>query len=54
MDTHYEAFDSTRTREMVRDIDFRYTPKHRLWLSIAEIELSGMTKQSSRRRHIDD
>lgn len=47
----YEAFEPERARELVRRIEFHYTPKHGSWLNIAENELSSMTRQcvSSRR-----
>lgn len=41
----YEAFESSKARELVRRIEFHYTPKHGSWLNIAENELSSMTRQ---------
>ena len=41
----YEAFEPEKAREIVRRLDFRYTPKHGSWLNIAENELSSMTRQ---------
>lgn len=41
----YETFPPARARELVRRIEFRYTPKHGSWLNIAENELSSMTRQ---------
>lgn len=41
----YEAFTPVRARELVRRIEFRYTPKHGSWLNIAENELSSLTRQ---------
>lgn len=41
----YEAFEAKKARELVRRIEFRYTPKHGSWLNIAENELSSMTRQ---------
>lgn len=41
----YEAFDPATARELVKRIEFRYTPKHGSWLNIAECELSAMTRQ---------
>jgi hypothetical protein len=41
----YEAFEPERARQLVRRIEFRYTPKHGSWLNIAENELSSMTRQ---------
>ena len=41
----YEALEPAKARELVRRIEFRYTPKHGSWLNIAENELSSMTRQ---------
>ena len=41
----YEAFAANDARELVRRIEFRYTPKHGSWLNIAENELSSLTRQ---------
>jgi len=41
----YEAFPPDEARELVRRLEFRYTPKHGSWLNIAENELSAMTRQ---------
>ena len=41
----YEAFPAEKAREIVRRIEFHYTPKHGSWLNIAECELSAMTSQ---------
>ena len=38
----YESFAPARARQLVRRIDFCYTPKHGSWLNIAEIELSAL------------
>ena len=43
--TFYEVFEPARARELVRRIEFCYTPKHDSWLNIAENELSAMTRQ---------
>lgn len=45
MGAFYEAFPADKARELVRRIEFRYTPKHGSWLNIAENELSSMTRQ---------
>lgn len=50
----YEAFEPARARELVRRIEFCYTPKHGSWLNIAECELSAMTRQSLDGRRIGD
>jgi len=50
----YEAFEPERARNLVRRIEFCYTPKHGSWLNIAENELSAMTRQCvSGRRFYD-
>jgi len=41
----YEAFPAAEARELVKRLEFRYTPKHGSWLNIAENELSSMTRQ---------
>jgi hypothetical protein len=50
----YEVFEPARARELVRRIEFCYTPKHGSWLNIAENELSAMTRQCLRGRRIGD
>lgn len=50
----YEAFPAERARQLVRRIEFRYTPKHGSWLNIAENELSAMTRQCMAGRRIGD
>ena len=50
----YEAFEQARARELVRRIEFCYTPRHGSWLNIAECELSAMTRQSLDGRRIGD
>ena len=46
----YEAFDPATARNLVKRIDFRYTPKHGSWLNVAECELSAMHRQCLARR----
>jgi len=41
----YETFTPARARQLVRRIEFCYTPKHGSWLNIAENELSSLTRQ---------
>jgi hypothetical protein len=41
----YEAFEPERARQLVRRIEFCYTPKHGSWLNVAENELSSITRQ---------
>lgn len=50
----YEAFDPQRARELVRRIQFCYTPKHGSWLNIAENELSSLTRQCVSGRRFGD
>ncbi len=45
MGAFYEAFPPEEARELVRRIEFRYTPKHGSWLNISENELSSLTRQ---------
>ncbi len=50
----YEAFEAEKARELVRRIEFHYTPKHGSWLNIAENELSSMTRQCISGRRIEN
>ncbi len=50
----YAAFEPERARELVRRIDFCYTPKHGSWLNVAECELSAMTRQCLSGRRIGE
>ena len=50
----YEAFEPERARQLVRQIEFCYTPKHGSWLNIAENELSSVTRQCVAGRRIGD
>ncbi len=50
----YEAFEAKKARELVRRIEFHYTPKHGSWLNIAENELSSMTRQCISGRRIEN
>jgi hypothetical protein len=50
----YEAFEPERARQLVRRIEFRYTPKHGSWLNIAENELSSLTRQCVSGRRFAD
>jgi hypothetical protein len=49
----YEAFPADEARELVRRLEFRYTPKHGSWLNIAENELSALTRQCVGRRRFE-
>ena len=46
----YEAFPPEKAREIIKKIEFHYTPKHGSWLNIAECELSAMTSQCVKNR----
>jgi hypothetical protein len=50
----YEAFEPAKARELVRRIEFCYTPKHGSWLNIAENELSSLTRQCIAGRRIGE
>ncbi len=50
----YPVFEATRARELVRRIEFCYTPQHGSGLNIAENELSAMTRQCLHGRRIGD
>lgn len=50
----YEAFNAETARQLVRRIEFHYTPKHGSWLNIAENELSSMTRQCLANRRMEN
>ncbi len=50
----YETFEPERARELVRRIEFCYTPKHGSWLNVAENELSSLTRQCVSDRRFGD
>ena len=50
----YETFEPERARQLVRRIEFVYTPKHGSWLNVAENELSAMTRQCITGRRFED
>lgn len=54
MGAFYEAFPASQARELVRRMDFRFTPKHGSWLNISENELSSMTRQCLNGHRIGD
>lgn len=54
MGAFYEAFPPEQARGLVRQLDFRYTPKHGSWLNVAENELSSLTRQCLRKRRLGD
>ena len=49
----YKVFGAAKARDLVRRIDFHYTPKHGSWLNISENELSSMTRQCIRGRRLE-
>lgn len=50
----YEAYPPQKARELVKRIEFRYTPKHGSWLNISENELSSMTRQCLKDKRMAD
>ena len=50
----YEVFEPDHARQLVRRIEFCYTPKHGSWLNIAENELSSLTRQCVAGRRFAD
>lgn len=54
MGAFYDAFPDSQARELVRRIDFRYTPKHGSWLNISENELSSLTRQCLKDERVGD
>jgi len=50
----YEALDPDGARQLVRRLEFCYTPKHGSWLNIAENELSSLTRQCVAGRRFGD
>ena len=49
----YEAFSAEKAREIVKRLEFHYTPKHGSWLNVAECELSAMTSQCIKNRRFE-
>ena len=41
----YETFSKQQADDLLKRIDFYYTPKHASWLNMAEIEISIMDRQ---------
>ena len=50
MGAFYEAFAPEEARQLVRRLEFRYTPRHGSWLNVAENELSSLYRQCLRER----
>ncbi len=46
----YEAFPPEEARDLLKKLEFHYTPKHASWLNMAEIEFSVMVGQCLKRR----
>jgi hypothetical protein len=46
----YKAFPAVKARELVRRLEFHYTPRHGSWLNVAEISISILSKQCIDRR----
>lgn len=46
----YETFPPQKARQLVKKLEFHYTPKHSSWLNMAEVELSVLTAQCLDRR----
>lgn len=46
----YEFYPPEEARRLVQRFEIHYTPKHGSWLNIAEIELSVMSRQCTKRR----
>ena len=50
-ETLYERFDPETARQVLRKVEFHYTPKHGSWLNMAEVEISVLQAQCLK-RHI--
>jgi hypothetical protein len=46
----YKAFPAKEARELLKRLEFHYTPKHGSWLNIAEIGISLLASQCINRR----
>ena len=46
----YEAFEPAEARRIAGRLEIHYTPKHRSWLNMAEIEVCVMARQCLDRR----
>ena len=46
----YKKYKPEEARRIIRKLEIHYTPKHGIWLDIAEIELNIMTRQCLNRR----
>jgi len=50
----YQTFAPEMARRILKRLEFHYTPKHRSWLNMAEIELSVFSRQCLKRRIADE
>ena len=48
----YEAFEPDQAKAYLQRLSFCYTPKHGSWLNVAESELSCLTRQCLKDRHL--
>ena len=46
----YERFEPTEARRLSQRFEWHYTPEHGSWLNMAEIELSILSRQCTKRR----
>lgn len=46
----YERYPPEKARQLVKKLEFPYTPKHSSWLNMAEVEISVLTGQCLDRR----
>lgn len=49
----YEAFSEDEAKQILKKIEFHYTPKHASWLNAAEIEIGVMDEECTDRRISD-
>ncbi len=50
----YETFPAAEARRIVKRLEFHHTPKHAIWLNMAEIEFSVLSRDCLRGRHGDE
>lgn len=46
----YERFEPVEARRLAQRFEWHYTPEHGSWLNMAEIELSILSRQCTKRR----
>jgi hypothetical protein len=46
----YERYPPEKARQLVKKLEFHYTPNHSSWLNMAEVEISVLTQQCLDRR----